>query len=100
MNSIHKTWFNQHIDLSHILSISDAVFHDRMGYGGFYVEFNIEFILRDKPITYSFETQKDLRMGFNAHAYDEFKSQAVELVQNNINNLIVEWKNYKLSTLN
>ena len=59
MNSIFKTRFGTHIDLSHILSISDAYFVDRMGSGGYFVEFQIQFILRDSPIFYT-EYAKDI----------------------------------------
>ena len=99
MNPIYKTWFNEHIDLSHILTISDPVFVNRMGYGGLFVEFSIEFILRDKPITYSFDTQRDLCMEFTQYPSEEFKLQALKLMQDNLNILIETWKDYKLSTL-
>ena len=99
MYSIYKTWFNEHIDLSHILTISDAVFINRMGHGGLFVEFSIEFILRDSPITYSFDTQLDLHMEFTQYPSKEFKLQALKLVQDNLDVLIASWKDYKLSTL-
>ena len=99
MNPIYKTWFNEHIDLSHILTISDAVFINRMGHGGLFVEFSIEFILRDSPITYSFDSQLDLHMEFTQYPSTEFKAQALKLVQDDLNVLITEWKNHKLSTL-
>lgn len=99
MQSIYKTWFNEHIDLSHILSISDALFVDKMGCGGLYIEFSIEFILRDKPIIYSFDTQKNLHMEFTQYPSKEFKLQALKLVQDNLDVLIASWKDYKLSTL-
>ena len=99
MQSIYKTWFNEHIDLSHILTISDPAFVNRMGYGGLFVEFSIEFILRDRSITYSFNTQLDLHMEFTQYPSTEFKAQALKLVQDDLNVLITEWKNHKLSTL-
>lgn len=99
MNPIYKTWFNQHIDLSHILTISDPVFVNRMGHGGLFVEFSIEYILRDNPITYSFDTQRDLHMEFTQYPSKEFKLQALKLVQDNLDVLIATWKDYKLSTL-
>ena len=99
MNPIYKTWFNEYIDLSYILTISDAVFINRMGYGGLFVEFSIEFILRDRSITYSFNTQSDLCMEFTQYPSEEFKLQAIKLVQDNLDVLLGKWKDYKLSTI-
>lgn len=42
----------RHIDVSRILAISDARFIDRMGYGGWFVGFEILFQLQDKPLEY------------------------------------------------
>jgi len=42
----------RHIDLSKILSISDAHFIDRMGEGGWFVGFEILFQLQDQPLKF------------------------------------------------
>lgn len=49
---IYKTFWGAHIDLDHILWISDAQFVDRMGNGGYFVAFEIQFMLQDKPLRY------------------------------------------------
>lgn len=38
-NRIVKTFMDTHLDLSKIVSISDAEFVDRMGFGGWFVSF-------------------------------------------------------------
>ena len=55
MDCIYKTWFGQHIDLSKIVSISDAYWIDRMGSGGWFVGFHMEVQLRDKPLCFEFD---------------------------------------------
>lgn len=52
---IYKTPFGTHIDLARILEIGDAVFIDRMGSGGYFVGFYIQYQLRDEPVWYEFE---------------------------------------------
>lgn len=52
---IVRTFFGKHIDLSKVISISDAYFIDRMGSGGYYVGFDIQAQLLDNPIRYERE---------------------------------------------
>ena len=51
MESIVKIFTGKHIDLSKIISISDA-YIDRMGSEGWFVGFNIICQLRDEPLSY------------------------------------------------
>lgn len=71
---IYKTFWGAHIDLDHILWISDAQFVDRMGNGGYFVAFEIQFMLQDKPLRYEehlgysdkyFRTARDDKNGFS-----------------------------------
>lgn len=49
---IRVDFMKKYIDLTKIVSISDAYFIDRMGSGGYYVGFDIECQLLEKPIHY------------------------------------------------
>lgn len=50
---IHHSKLIGHVDLDHIQMISDAVFYDHMGYGGWYVGFRVYLMFRDQPIEYT-----------------------------------------------
>lgn len=51
---IYKTPFGTHIDLARIVEISDAMFINRMGSGGYFVGFYIHYQLKDEPVWYEF----------------------------------------------
>lgn len=47
----------RHVDLSHILTVSEAYFDDRMGSGGWFVGFSIQFALVDNPTHYTWQAE-------------------------------------------
>ncbi len=47
---IYKTFYGNHIDLSKLVGVSEAYFIDRMGWGGYFVGFDMQFQLMDNPI--------------------------------------------------
>lgn len=109
-NAIVKTFFGKHIDLSKVVSISDAYFIDRMGSGGYYVGFDIEVQLMENPIHYRREFKWDekdyegskpkvkLVNGKLEDAFtffsDKFNTRilAVNRLQKQVDELIEQWK--------
>jgi len=109
--TIVKTFIGKYIDLSKVVSISDAYFIDRMGHGGFYVGFHIDCQLMDKPIEYVRKFEYD-EMGknereqyapilVNGEAADFFfdtrgegnkKILAVSRLQKQIDDLVEQWR--------
>lgn len=61
--------FNQHIDLSKLVSISNAYFIDKMGCGGYFVRFNLHFQLMDNPIILTRELDRDKEMKWDGNNY-------------------------------
>jgi hypothetical protein len=59
MRVVHfrDTW----IDLDHILAITDVEFANRMGYGGWFVEFRVVLAFRDSALIYSRELDDQTR---------------------------------------
>jgi hypothetical protein len=92
------------IDLDHVISITPAYFVDMMGRGGYLVEFNIEFMFRDKPIVYTFDCNDYLRnerreaiSQKNLYASDEHQRWEIEnvvpIIQKEVvDELVEEWK--------
>lgn len=111
---IYKMFNGHHIDLSHILEISPAVFIDRMGCGGYYVGFYIQFILRDAPIWYEFNLShagdgaRFIPEGFELYKYEnntyislppeEVSAACLPLLQKEVDKIVEEWKKFKEST--
>ena len=62
IESIVKIFTGKHIDLSKIVSISDAYFIDHMGRGGWFVGFDIDFQLKDDLTKYIKEVE-EIRFG-------------------------------------
>lgn len=107
---IIKTFIGKHIDLSKVVSISDAYFEDNMGYGGYFASFEIDIQLRDEPIKYNREfkydeydyhngnhtiTLFDGRKVESSELYDSdnhYEILAVRRLQQEINELIDQWK--------
>ena len=54
-DGIYKMWCGQFIDLSKIITISDAYWIDRMGSGGWFVGFHIQAQLRENVLAYEFD---------------------------------------------
>lgn len=52
MNRAIQKHFGRHIDLDKIITISDALFIDKMGSGGFFILVTIEAQLRDQPLEF------------------------------------------------
>lgn len=48
-----------HVDLDHILAISEPYFVDRMGHGGYFARFDITMAFLDKPIIISIHSAAD-----------------------------------------
>lgn len=115
MNPIVKIFTGKHIDLSKIVSISDAEFFNRMGSGGWSVGFEIECQLLDKPIRYERSLAAD-EYKFDNHYRlvtfmasgnltsvhisdlncDSIKSSlAICRLQDQIDEIIKLWKEYK-----
>jgi hypothetical protein len=47
---IWKSPWGEHIDLDHVQAVRPVYFEDRMGRGGYYAGFSIQYILQDKPV--------------------------------------------------
>lgn len=112
MDKIVKTFINKYIDLSKVVSISDARFIDRMGSGGYFVGFEIEVQLLEKPIIYTrkFDYSEEGWDGkqhlvimtdgskipgrhlFSVSKKEESKILAVKNLQNQIDELVEQWK--------
>jgi len=109
--SIYKLWTGQYIDLNHILMISDAYFIDRMGNGGWFRGFSIQFMFMDKPRDFVFDVDREKYVRFkdehqllikgewigarNLHLYDANQSDAVKDLQVKVDEVIRVWKEFK-----
>lgn len=82
--SIVKTFFGTHIDLSKIISISDARYIDRMGYGGLYVGFEIIVQLRDEPIKYERKVDQIHTVNILDNKNSDNPAESVFLMQDSI----------------
>jgi hypothetical protein len=106
MSTIVKTFIGRHIDLSKVVSISDAYFIDNMGSGGFYVGFEIHCQLLDSPIKYERKFEYD-EEDFSGHRpkpvttsissdlyflIEDKDILAVQRLQKQINELVEQWK--------
>lgn len=93
---IVKTFIGKHIDLSKVVSVSDAYFIDRMGSGGWYVGFSIHIQLLDNPIKYVRELTEDEyifdRKYIMLYGRDGKTPLAIEKLQVQIDGLIEQWK--------
>ena len=108
---IYKTFFGSYIDLSKLVSISNAYFIDRMGSGGYYVGFHMDFQLMDRSLVKEFKlTTKEspwLKNGNSAYSLlltdgtiddnphppvDESTIQAVANLQKQIDAIIKVWR--------
>lgn len=96
--TIVKTFIGKYIDLSKVVSISNAKFIDRMGFGGWYVSFEIHIQLLDSPIVYTrkfaydeykFGTSREFK---KVYAKDGVTLLAVERLQAQIDDLVAQWK--------
>lgn len=95
-NTIVKAFTGQYIDLSKVVSISDARFLDRMGSGGWFVTFEINVQLMEKPIVYTRKFEYD-EYNFNdkhelIYAKDRRTPLAVERLQKQVDDLVRQWK--------
>lgn len=103
VSQIVKTFIGKHIDLSKVVSISDAYFINRMTFGGYYVGFEIEVQLLDKPIKYErpFEYDecvydpKPMPVSISGEPLDYVIDQqellAVSRLQKQIDELVEQW---------
>lgn len=98
---IVRTFMGTHLDLSKIVSISDAQFIDRMGYGGWYVSFEIIVQLSDNPIIYTRKFDYDEYTYNEKHELVYWKYPngreskiplAVKRLQDQIDGLVKQWR--------
>lgn len=95
VNAIVK-FRGMHIDLDKIVSITDAYFVDRMGFGGYFAEFRVEVQLLDKPITFTRKINADHSGNRPKPIYDEHENIAgVVEWQKEADKLIKLWMEYK-----
>ena len=102
---IYKTFFGKYIDLDKLISVSDAEFIDRMGYGGYFVGFEMRFQLQDNPMCYQRELVAPEEYIFD-HENSKFilvtnngSLKCVENLQKQIDELIEAWKSFKSKNL-
>lgn len=55
---IVRAFWGVHIDLTKIVSVSDAYFMDRMGSGGYYWGFDVHCQLLDRPIHLEYDSDE------------------------------------------
>lgn len=97
-NTIVRTFMGTHMDLSKIVSISDARFIDRMGSGGFFAGFDIHIQLLDKPVHYEVKFDNNDEADYNTyHRPVPIMGRsgvplAVERLQKQVDGLIQQWK--------
>jgi hypothetical protein len=95
LETIVKTFTGKHIDLSKVVAISDARFVDRMGHGGYFVEFDIDIQLLDKPLNFGRRIEADHSGDRPKPIYDEdgVTITGVRELQEKIDDLVKQWKN-------
>lgn len=57
---IYKTFYGKYIDLDRLVSVSEASFEDRMGHGGYFVSFEMQFQLMEQPLKYTRHLKLDV----------------------------------------
>lgn len=112
MNSIYKIENGPYIDLDKLIHVSEAYFIDRMGFGGWYVGFKMEFQLRETAIEFIRELNESefqyddekgrhlLKLTNNELAVwvDDYKEVlAVSNMQKIVNTLVFNWQVYRQS---
>lgn len=107
-DTIVKTFIGKYIDLSKVVSISDAYFINRMGHGGYFVGFEIHCQLLEQPIKYERMLDwgeegkgRDVKMVdgecaeppniFHGNQYDK-DILAVHNLQKQIDELVEQWR--------
>ncbi len=109
---IYKTFYGNHIDISKIVSISDAYFED--GSGGNFVGFAINFQLMNKPLLYKRKLTIEENGGWNdslyilnvaltdgrvieygQHEIEDKEIQAVANLQKQVDEIIKVWEDFK-----
>lgn len=89
----------KHVDFSKVVAISDARFVDRMGSGGYFVEFEIDIQLLDKPLKYSrsFDYYEMDRMSDRLKPlyHSNGKTLAELNLQKQIDQIVELWKEYQ-----
>ncbi len=120
---IYKTFFGKHIDLSKLISISDAEwFHNYRGLSLYTIKFEMIFQLMDVPIVYERAVNEETELVYEKINEDYYynllmsngtkekfhtsdihciseeigrKSQAVVTLQEQVDEIIKTWKNFK-----
>jgi hypothetical protein len=109
MDSIHKTFFGRFIDLSQLVSVSEAQFS---GYRWIRVGFEMDFKFMEKPIVFEriltddeYRNDKDrVRLVDGSWVVasntidDHTKVLAVQNLQTQINEIVQAWMDYKKIT--
>lgn len=115
MSPIYKIPGGPYIDLDKLVSISDADFVDRMGCGGWFVRFTMEFQLRETPLVfqrsltedeYEWDNGKECHLlGLTNGGWVECPVEdreiiiAVNNLQSVINEIVLNWENLKATQL-
>lgn len=99
---IYKMFDGRHIDLSKIVEITPAYFHDRMGSGGWFVGFTILFQLRDTRDTYEYDAEQFVNLPQDwpeqldkdrwGWADRNVAEPAVAALQKHVDEIIEAWK--------
>jgi len=111
MAGIVETFLGEYIDLDKVVSISKARFIDRMGWGGYYVGFEIKCQLLKEPIVFERKLEHDeyeytpipIDSKFPENGYriiygnDNSTPLAVIRLQKQIDDLVQQWIDYKNS---
>ncbi len=97
---IYKMFDGRHIDLSKVLEITDAVFDDRMGSGGWFVSFSILYQLQDNRSWYTYEMEEIIKLPDDWYkhthdrnwVYENVDKLACAELQKKIDEVISVWK--------
>ncbi len=97
---IYKMFDGRPIDLSKVLEITDAVFDDRMGSGGWFVSFSILYQLQDNRSWYTYDVEQYIKLpdDWTKHTYDHnwvyenVANPACAELQKKIDEVISVWK--------
>lgn len=98
MSPIVRAFWGGHIDLSKIVSVSDAYFINRMSSGGYFVGFQIHCQLLDTPIEHVWDIShfglKSSETGGGVRSVEIVGPESEEALQKDIDNFVEQWKEF------
>lgn len=98
---IVKTFIGKYMDLSKVVSISDAYFIDHMGHGGYFAGFEIHIQLLEKPIEYMRSIDADHSGIRPCPIFNEAgKILGVAELQKEVDELVEQWRKVNESNNN